>query len=263
MKIVHLSDIHMCPDGHSIYGLDPFKRLNAVIAHINANHGDADACVVTGDLADAGDEASYARLRQCLANLRIPFFLTLGNHDRRKNFKSVFGNEFADPNGFLQSSIRINENNRIVILDTLDESREDGGILCERRMDWLRSELARDTEIPTVVFLHHPPKDLGERYFRDMLLSNGRELLDALRLGNVRHISFGHVHFPVSGRYSCYSFSSSRGTCQTISTVFSERKALMIERSASYELILGDEDCVVVHHVEPVLEAEAIGIDVL
>lgn len=263
MKIVHLSDIHMCPEGHFIYGLDPFARLNAVIEHINTNHLDVQACVVTGDLTDAGDEASYLRLRQCLDKLKIPFFLTLGNHDRRPNFRKVFGDSFFDDGGFVQSSATIADSNRIILLDTLDDAREDGGILCEGRMDWLKAELARDAGVPTLVFLHHPPADLGERYFRDMLLANGQEFLDALKLGNVRHIGFGHVHFPVSGRLSSYSFSSSRGTCQAISTVFAERKALMIARPPSYNLILGVSDGLAVHHVEPVPESEAIGIDIL
>lgn len=263
MKILHLSDFHMCPEGQTTYGLDPFRRLNAVIDHINENHADADICVVTGDLTDAGDEASYTRLQHCLGNLTVPFMLTLGNHDKRGPFRAVFGERFLNRDGFVQSKAILAGNVRLLLLDTLDEAREDWGLLCEARMAWLKAELAADSQIPTILFLHHPPADLGENYFRSMLLSNGEEVLEALGAGNVRHIAFGHVHFSVAGQFPPYSFSSSRGTSQTISTSFSQPKALIVERSPSYGLMLWNGSSIVVHHIEPVIPSEVIGEDIV
>ncbi|MBZ0261157.1 MAG: phosphodiesterase [Hyphomicrobiales bacterium] len=260
-KLIHLSDVHMCDFGSNILGLDPAQRLEKIVSEINTMHADAAACIVTGDLADAGDEPSYLRLKEQLTRLVVPIWLTLGNHDRRSNYRAVFGDNQLDTNGFAQQAFNVGEH-RVIVLDTLDESLPGAGRLCEKRLQWLSTELGRSPRAPTIIFMHHPPVALGEEYFRDMSLLNSGDFFAVLNAsGGVNHIAFGHIHFPVSGVVGNSTYSSSRGTCHTIAPVLRGRTATFIERNPSFAVILLGQNSLTVHHMEPVESEEIIAIE--
>ena len=67
MKIIQVSDTHIVPPGRGLWGFDPRARLEACIADVNARHGDADLCILTGDLTDRGEPEAYGELREILA----------------------------------------------------------------------------------------------------------------------------------------------------------------------------------------------------
>ena len=54
MKIIVVTDLHLVPPPERIYGFDPAARLDACLKDIEALHGDAEFCVITGDLVDRG-----------------------------------------------------------------------------------------------------------------------------------------------------------------------------------------------------------------
>lgn len=249
-KIIHLSDIHMCPPGERVVGFDPAARLQSVIDTVNREHGDADLCIASGDLADRGDEASYRRLRALLSDLALPVHLMLGNHDRRDAFRRVFPEAHNDGEGFVQAAIDLGDQ-RLVLLDTLDEARPSAGLLCPARLVWLERALAAHPATPTMVFAHHPPFPLGVEYFREMLLLNGHEFEALLeRHSQVVHTAFGHVHFPAFGRAGARSFSAARGTCHPIHPLLQGMTATYVDRLPSYEIILFEGNRVIVHHME-------------
>ena len=90
MKFIQFTDLHFVPRGKTLHGLDPYKRLEACIDDINRHHGDAEMCVITGDLAQSGQLDAYRDLRTCLSRLNLPVRLMVGNHDRRKQMLEVF-----------------------------------------------------------------------------------------------------------------------------------------------------------------------------
>lgn len=65
MKLIHISDIHIHPE--AILGHDPVDNFARCLAHVEANHGDAERIVITGDLTDRGLEQSYRHLQSMLA----------------------------------------------------------------------------------------------------------------------------------------------------------------------------------------------------
>ena len=105
MKLIQLSDFHFVPPGIRLLGLDPRARLEAAIADINRHHGDAELCLLTGDLADHGAPEAYDALRETLAALQLPWRLTIGNHDNRAAFLRAFPEAPHDENGFIQSVV--------------------------------------------------------------------------------------------------------------------------------------------------------------
>ena len=83
MKIIQVSDTHIVPPGRGLWGFNPRANLEACVDDINARHGDADLCIVTGDLTDRGEPEAYAELREILAPLRVPWRLTATRGARR------------------------------------------------------------------------------------------------------------------------------------------------------------------------------------
>ena len=57
MKFIHITDLHLALPGDSLWGLDPFARLDACLADIATHHADASFCAITGDLAERGEIA--------------------------------------------------------------------------------------------------------------------------------------------------------------------------------------------------------------
>ena len=257
-KLIHLSDLHICPMGERIVGFDPAARLRAVVASINRDHPDAHACILSGDLTDRGDKDSYVRLRDLTRHLKPPTYYMLGNHDRRQPFLEIFEGVTVDENGFVQSIVDLG-NTRLILLDSLDERVPSAGRLCPHRMAWLERVLGESTDRRVIVFIHHPPVSIRVECFEYMLLANGGEL-DALlrRYPVVQHVAFGHVHLPVFGRVGPYSISSARGTCHPIQVTLNGLTVTYVERAPSYELILVDGDTVLVHHVQLAAESEIV-----
>ena len=256
-KIIHISDVHMCPPGGTVVTFDPAARLAATIRRINRDHADAALCVVSGDLADRGDEASYRRLRSLVAELRVPVRLMLGNHDARGPFRTVFPDAPVDEAGFVQAVADLGVV-RVVTLDSLDEEMPSAGRLCERRLAWLSGVLAAEPEQATIVFLHHPPFPIGVEYFDPMLLEDGATLLDLLgRFPGVRHIAFGHVHLSVSGRRGRLSFSSTRGLAHPMDVALAGDTVQYVDRPPAYEILLVGGDDLMVHHAA-VSESERV-----
>ncbi len=96
MKLIHITDIHLVPPGQTLWGLDPFARFDAALDDIATHHGDADFCVITGDLTERGDITAYALLKERLACFPLATHLILGNHDDRAQYRNVFGGRAAN-----------------------------------------------------------------------------------------------------------------------------------------------------------------------
>ena len=103
MKIVQLSDLHLTAGGEALFGSSPRERLELAIDSILQNHADADFCLLTGDLADAGSDAAYASLAQTLKRLPMPAHLLPGNHDSRAALRRQFPQLPADGD-FMQAA---------------------------------------------------------------------------------------------------------------------------------------------------------------
>jgi 3',5'-cyclic AMP phosphodiesterase CpdA len=166
------------PRGQSVLGLDPVARLEACIADINRNRGDARFCVFTGDLTDRGEREGYGVLRDCLAYLELPYYLMLGNHDRRAPFLANFPDAPRDEDGFVQFELSTPVG-RLLFLDTLDEGRS-AGLYCDRRCRWLSNRLTEVGSESVYLFMHHPPFDIGIPSLDRMKLDDADAFAEAL-----------------------------------------------------------------------------------
>ena len=248
MKIIHLTDTHVVAGNGALAGLSPGARLRAAVDSINAEHGDATFVVVTGDLSDSGDVASYETFGTEIQRLEMPFHLLVGNHDDTDELVQVFPDLPRDIEGFVQSSVAT-PFGRCLFLDTRVPGSV-AGEYCPARQGWLRAELERDAE-PVFLFMHHPPFPVGMSGMDDIRLADGDAFHALLspHAPRIRHLFFGHLHRPVWGTWRGIPFSCMRGTNHQVALGLGGAKdpALGTREPPAYGIVLLSDEQVTVH----------------
>ncbi|MDE0522177.1 MAG: phosphodiesterase [Boseongicola sp.] len=248
MKIVHLTDTHVVAGNGSPAGLSPGERLRAAVDSINAEHGDAAFVVVTGDLSDSGDVASYESFGAEIRRLKLPYHLLVGNHDDRDELFRAFPDLPRDNEGFVQSSAAT-PFGRCLFLDT-HVPGSGVGEYCPARQGWLRADLERDAE-PVILFMHHPPMPVGMSGMDDIRLANGDAFhaLLAPHASRIRHLFFGHLHRPVWGTWRGIPFSCMRGTSHQVALDLdgATDRVLGTREPPAYGIVLLSDEQVTVH----------------
>jgi len=248
MKFIHLTDPHLVTPGVPLHGLDPAARLSACVSAIAARHADASFCVLTGDVADAGEPAAYAFAAEALTALPMPVHLIPGNHDARDALIGAMPGLPRDENGFVQHVFRHGDA-RFMLLDTLEPARGSGGDLCKRRLAWLQARLREAAASPVYLFMHHPPFDIGIPALDAIALADPAPFTRVVEdAGNVRHIFFGHAHRPISGHWRGISFSTLYGTShQTRLDMHTPGSCQYTAEPPAYCVVLLGDDSLVIH----------------
>ncbi len=241
MKFIHLTDLHLVAPGETLWGLSPLDRLDACLRDLAAHHADAEFCVITGDLAERGEVAAYAALKERLERFPVATHLLLGNHDDRGNFRSVFGGE-----GFVQSAIT-HAGARFLFLDTLKGPPSSAGLYDAPRRAWLVDQLARAKGAPVYVFMHHPPFDIGHPLM-DLIKLDDAEAFAALLKGHdIRHIFFGHAHRTLSGQWRGIPFSALPSLNHQLPLVAGSVPTVYSDEPPMHAVVLLDGDRTIVH----------------
>ena len=223
LKFLVLSDLHLMPEGEMSMGLDTAARLETAIEQINDRYGDADFCVLAGDLADLGQAAAYARLKTIIERLNIPVHITLGNHDDRPTFFEVFGQEFAAETGKVDKVIDL-KGYRVIMLDSSEPGRVDG-VLTVAQIDWLRARLNEALDRPVIVILHHNANALHIEADTIRILEPDA-YLDALATHpDIRQVIAGHVHLTSTAMWRGIPFTTLAGSHYSVSFNVDKPKA--------------------------------------
>jgi 3',5'-cyclic AMP phosphodiesterase CpdA len=247
IKILQITDLHLVAPGLQLRGLDPERRLRECLAEIEAQHGDAEALIMTGDLTDEGDPRAYDLLKHILADYRLPpAYLTIGNHDDRQRFGSSFPDSVQSKSGFAHQSFLLG-NHVGIVLDTW-ECGSHAGSLCPERLLWL-SEQLRSNPRPTLLFMHHAPFKVGLKRLDALTLVNEEELWAALSpfRERIRHLFFGHMHRIVSGSWRGIPFTVVPAVAHHGLVDFNTEVSRSTIIEPFYSVILVGDDNVVVH----------------
>lgn len=224
MSFIQITDTHFVPGDKLLYGTSPKKRLAAAVDLINRFHGDAEAVLVTGDLAHHGEEGAYETLRDVLAPLQMPVHLMMGNHDSRAPFRKIFPDAPESEGGFVQFSFDV-VGARVICLDSLNDIPGDhAGRLCAARLAWLDEELAKvPADLQLVLAVHHPPFALGIPAMDEINLLEGEALFEVLQKRRPDQMLFGHVHRPIAGHWRGIPFYLQRAVNHQVYLSFEQR----------------------------------------
>jgi 3',5'-cyclic AMP phosphodiesterase CpdA len=195
MVIAQISDTHiLARASDDPVGASRAEDLRRCIADINRQA--VDAVIHTGDSVQHGTADEYAHLREILAELKAPLFLTPGNRDRQAALRAVFEDfSYLPTDGELLHYAVEDYPVRLIALDSVSAG-ERKGVYCARRLAWLEETLAREPVRRTILFIHHPPFDIADHYRDGYRRPQDAEDLAALvsRHPQVERLLCGHVH---------------------------------------------------------------------
>ncbi len=195
MIIAQLSDPHIStPDTDFDALYKTSEKLKTALKSINRLNITPDLIMITGDLVNCGEEAEYKILKAILDKLDIPCYLGIGNHDCRETFQTVFsGHDYLPKTGFAHYSIE-QDNLRLIMLDT-NIFKAPQGVLCPERLTWLDKTLTEKPDMPTLLFMHHPPFKTGIKTMDDMGLEEAEAFGKVVeKHAQVIRIFCGHLH---------------------------------------------------------------------
>ncbi len=251
MKIVQLSDLHLTLPGAELFGSAPLARLELAIDRILENHADADFCLLTGDLADAGGDAAYASLAEALRRLPMPAHLLPGNHDSRAALRRHFPQLANNDGGFMQAALAT-PGGYFLLLDTVEPGAP-WGSYCIQRREWLAQQLAAAGDLPLYVAMHHPPLALGIPSMDQFALRDAEAFWSVIapHRTRIRHLFFGHLHRPIGGSWRGIPFSCASSPNHQVALDLTTVRGDDVpgcREPAGFAVILIDTDSVVVHH---------------
>ncbi|AIU25380.1 hypothetical protein LV28_01300 [Pandoraea pnomenusa] len=198
MLLCQITDLHVTRPGALACGrVDTALALRRAIAAINHLTPRPDAVIATGDLIDTAHPSEYEVLRECLAELTMPLYLVVGNHDHREALRDAFPEHVYLRTGyeFLQYRVDLGPTT-VLALDTQDPPGASGH-LCESRLSWLDAQLHACAGRPTIIAMHHPPFETGIEFMDGYGLSSaGREGFARVTSchGHIERVICGHLH---------------------------------------------------------------------
>jgi len=188
-----ISDTHIPADPAEAYrGFKPYENLKRIIPEIVA--AKPELAIHCGDAARLeGKVDDYKQLSTLLQRLTTaaPVCITLGNHDDRTNFGTVFKAVAGEKQNVAGKNIFVLEHDvaRFIALDSLLFVNKVTGQLGKAQRTWLAEYLKTATDRPVLLFVHHSLED------------NDGDLADVDRLfelvkphRQVKAIFYGHSH---------------------------------------------------------------------
>jgi 3',5'-cyclic AMP phosphodiesterase CpdA len=198
LLIAQISDTHILPPASD----QPAAKLRVdclrqCVADINRQQ--PDAVIFTGDTAQHGQPEEYACLRELLAPLEAPLYLVPGNRDDKVEMRNAFSDHSHLPasRDFFHYAVEDHAVRLVAIDSTAPGERK--GVFCPARQAWLDAVLSEQPDRPTLLFIHHPPFDVGDHYIGGYRRPEDAAALAAVvgRHPQVEGLICGHVHWPI------------------------------------------------------------------
>jgi Icc protein len=247
-KLIWLTDLHLVERGRDWpQGVDPLERLRRCLEEIRALHSDAARIVVSGDLIQLRNRGAYRLLRAELEQMPTPYRLLVGNHDDRDALLETFP-EIRHSDGFIQAADDL-ETASLLCLDTLAADGKHHGELCPTRMRWLSDQISLADARPLLIFLHHPPCDIGVPALDRLRLLGSAGLARLLRgRSGPTHLFCGHVHRNVCGLWAGHPFAALKSPHVQFDLDMTGANLVRSKEPPGYGVILVGENDIVVNY---------------
>ncbi len=193
-RIIQLTDCHLFSDpAGEVRGIVTWPRLVSVLQNVRQQFEAFDLLVLTGDTAHDEMLATYQSVERELQDWTNRVRIIPGNHDNRQFLREVF----PDSSGPLFGRVTFEvcwDDWRVIGVDSQIVG-EVPGLLGVEQLDWLRNRLNTAAQLPTLLFLHHPPVPVHSSWLDKINLQDAGELDRLLKdYPQVRLIGCGHVH---------------------------------------------------------------------
>lgn len=200
-RILQLSDLHPFADPDArLFGIPTRELLQDVLAHVQESGVRPDHVVVTGDHTHDELPETYAAVRELFEPVLDRLWPLPGNHDDRAALRSAFA-ERIPRNGSDRINFAFEAGDWLCLgLDTHVTGAVSGRIGADQ-VEWIREQLEDRRPRAAVLFMHHPPVELGLAWLDRIGLEDAHLLQDLLAEDpRVRLVCCGHVHHESSNR---------------------------------------------------------------
>ena len=198
MQVLQISDLHLRGDGRlSFRKVDTPACMRVMADYLHSLTSKPDAIVITGDLADSGDERAYHMLYEALSDLPMPIYAVPGNHDRRDRMRAILRGWVPEESPVPPRVCHcVNMGDlRLVLLDSMEPGSHSGH--CPEAMArWLDACLQEAPAKPTLIFMHHPPFLTGMGVM-DEPFEGAALLREVLERAPGARLCCGHMHRPI------------------------------------------------------------------
>jgi 3',5'-cyclic-AMP phosphodiesterase len=234
MLVLQMTDTHLFADSEGeMFGCrtrDTFDRVIEAIAQLETK---PDLLLLTGDISQDESVASYVYVQSRLQDLNIRSHWLPGNHDQgEKAIAFLNGGCVSAQKDFVLGGWQF------ILLDSM-VPQQPYGELSPQQLAYLDSKL--ETDLPTLIAVHHQVIDCGLTYMDGMGLRNAGMLLERLgRSPQVKVVLNGHIHHEFSELRDGVHFLGTPSTCMQLKPM--QEKAELDDRPAGFRLLwLGAE----------------------
>jgi Icc protein len=192
--VIQLTDLHLFADRTSeLAGIRTWDTFEAILGEVRARHPDFDLLVLTGDLAQDEKPETYTMLREALGDWSVRCRMIPGNHDDPWLLRQAFAEGFTDAGSSLAFESRCGDW-RVIGLDSHVPGQIYGRIGAPQ-LEWLAACLDSQPDLPTLLFVHHPPVSIDVAWLDATGLQAPMDLCALIeRCPQVRVVCSGHVH---------------------------------------------------------------------
>lgn len=192
LRILQITDFHLLSDPQStMLGINTEESLEAVLARVADFDFRPDIYLLTGDLVQDAEPATYRRLKDLLLKLPAPVYCLPGNHDEPVLMREILAD---DGRIFVEAHIALDGWDVICLNSTIPH--QPCGYLPETELALLDERLeAIAPDRYVLISMHHPPMALASRWLDTMMVGNADALWARVeKYPNVRGLIIGHVH---------------------------------------------------------------------
>ncbi|MCX4451437.1 metallophosphoesterase [Streptomyces sp. NPDC087866] len=194
LLLAHISDLHL--DGSERATL----RATRVMDYVRALPHPVDALLVTGDIADHGEEAEYEEAARILT-APFPVLTCPGNHDARPAYRKALLGEAPEPGPV--DRVHHIAGTTLLMCDSTIPGRDEG-LLDARTLGWIDSTLtALPRDRPALIAFHQPPVALHHPLPDSCRLEEPGRLAELLAAHpQIAAVLTGHAHTAAASTFA-------------------------------------------------------------
>ncbi len=207
VRLLQITDTHLMADsGGRLLNVDTDASLAAVVA-LAAQGEQADALLITGDIAGDGNSAAYERLDVALTPLQAPSFWLPGNHDDRPDETGALRARF-------KRKISLPHWDILMLNSQLAGAVEGSLTALELELLSVAVAQANAEQKHLLIAVHHPLWPLGSAWLDAQRIAEADAFMAALApLQQTGLIISGHVHQASDEIYERRRFLTTPSTC--------------------------------------------------